>query len=173
MHTEPKFPATCLPDIFPVRAQHPVTRIPLRRPSSPIAGPPGAVFPRLAALICCQIRAIFQELHCWFPRDAVASTATDLHPSLLPVAWLHRFAFPGLPGRLHFAGPPPGSRSDPRPKPWATPRLQLRPPIGLRFSSHSRRPFSGEDSQSGLASELALRPTLTPARLREIGRAHV
>lgn len=94
LHTAPKFPATCLPDIFPLRAQHPVTRIPLRRPSSPIAGPPGAVFPRLAALICCQIRAIFPELHCWFSRDAVASTTTDLHPLLLPVAWLQVSRFP-------------------------------------------------------------------------------
>lgn len=94
LHTAPKFPATCLPDIFPLRAQHPVTRIPLRRPSSPIAGPPGAVFPRLAALICCQIRAIFPELHCWFSRDAVASTASDSHPLLLPVAWLQVSRFP-------------------------------------------------------------------------------
>lgn len=76
------------------------------------------------------------------------------------------FAFPGFPGRLPVAGPPPFVRSLPRPKPWNTPHLQLRPPIGLRFSPHSRRPFSGKDSQSGLASGLALRPTLTPARLR-------
>lgn len=76
------------------------------------------------------------------------------------------FAFPGLPGRLPVAGPPPFMRSLPGPKPWNTPHLQLRPPIGLRLSSQSRRPFSGQNSQSGLASGLALRPTLTPARLR-------
>ena len=76
------------------------------------------------------------------------------------------FAFPGFPGRLPVAGPPPFMRSLPGPKPGNTPHLRLRPPVRLRLSSRSCRPFSEKDSQPGLASGLALRPTLTPARLR-------